>query len=153
MAINHGIITDFSVTKSGDIWIDVDEEIFYDIKYSDWESVFIYPNTESLMKLLPYWYPGCDADENYEDEYEDEDPYSFDWLKRVVIRCVEKTYPIETLHQIYLFIKDVELCYTGETYEDEEWNPHNCVEIGDEGWEEYYHIHIWTSPRLEHPIW
>lgn len=147
MDINNGQITKFSVTKGGDIWIDVDEDIFYDIKDSDWEDVFLYPDTKGLRELLPYWYPGCDDDE-YD---EDENPYSFEWLKRVVICCVEKTKPIETLHQIYLYIINMEIVYTGESYEEDDpitgWQLKNFVEIGDEGWENYYYIHVFTSPK------
>ena len=148
MGTNHGKITDFEVTQSGDIWIDVDEDIFYDIKYSDWESVCLYPNTKSIVNLLPEWY-NWGPDPGYNNIEID----AFDWLKRVVICCKEHTKPIETLHQIYLFIEHVEICYTGEMYEDEVYIMHNCVEIGDEGWENFYYIHIYTSPRSKHSLW
>lgn len=140
MELNHGIITDFSVTRSGDIHVALDEELFNEIRYNEWKTIILFPNTNTLTKLLPYWYPGCDE---YDDD-DDFDHYSFDWLKRVFITCVENTKPLQTIHHIYLFIKSVEFEYSGEIYEDE-WDMHNCVDIGDEGWEDYYCVVIRTS--------
>lgn len=154
LKINHDKITEFSVTKSGDIWIEVDEKIFNEIQYDDWERVVLSPNSDSLQKLLPNW-RSKSFQEKYAYEIDEEygdDPLWFGWLKRVVIRCLEKTRPIDTLHQIYLCILDMEFGYTGDFYWERDERI-NCVEIGDDGWENYYNVIIHTSPEREPSPW
>ncbi len=152
MELNHGKITDFSVTPSGDIWINLDEDLFNQISYDDWEWVILSPNSQTLKKLLPNWYPGWEAD--YCDDYldEEDDPYWFGWLKRVVIRCLEKTKPIDTLHQMYLYILNIEFTYSGDFYWEGDKRI-NSVEIGEEGWENYYNVKIRTSLKREPTPW
>lgn len=158
MAINTNCqIRDISITQSGDIWIDVNRCIFEDIKYNnEWQQVVIQLTKENLYKLCPQtwnYLSGKNDDPDFTQGILNEQmAEELDELEDVIIRFEDtSTIPLPTINQVHLYVTGWEIDYDGETEEreDEEtgWEIVNCIEIGDEGWEDYYRLKLLTSPH------
>lgn len=126
------MITDFSLTEGGYIWVNVDEATFINLRDNEWRFVVLYPQKPSQVSMF----------------YEVEDCTPHGWTK-IIITC----HMPGVIYQRWLGVLSSKVHYTGpkekifDEFDGEEKNV-DAVEPGDEGWKDYYTFEF--STRLLH---